>query len=245
MKDKIESPDKDPLGQMLLDYLNGDQDAAVTVESTTLDMWEMTGRTMFRTFKQMIPIEKKALGLCKGRVLDIGAGSGCHSLYLQSQDIRVDSLDYSAGCVEVMKKRGVKHPFHDSLFALDGPKYDTLLMLMNGIGIAGSLDGLNLFFQFIKTILSKNGQLIADSTDLAGLYDPAVLLQSVLDLGLKDSYYGETQFTMTYQHIQSDPFDWVYLDFDTLARHAEYHGFSCENILSEKDGKFLCRIAFA
>lgn len=236
MKDKITSRKKDPLGTMMLDYLNGRQNACVEVESTTLDMWKMCGNVMFRTFKNMSRIERKALSLCRGEILDIGAGSGCHSLYLQKKGRAVDSLDISPGCIEVMKKRKVPHVIHDSLFSLNDKPYDTLLMLMNGLGICGSIDGLNLFLQFIQSVLADGGQVIADSTDLASLYDLDTV--SVSD----EVYYGETEFVMTYETIVGDPFQWLYVDFDTLEYYAGFHGFACEKIMTDNTGKYLARI---
>lgn len=210
MKNKIESPEKDPLGTMMLDYLNGDKHAFVEVKSTTLDMEKMTGEVMFRSFKTMSYIEKKALGLCQGKILDIGAGSGCHTLYLQKRNQQVQALDISPGCIDVMKQRKIHHPVHGNLFSIKDRQFDTLLLLMNGLGICGTIDGLNLFFQFIKPLLSDRGQVIADSTDLALLYDPETFLTR------NDIYYGETQFVMTYKTIEGDSFDWLYIDYDTL-----------------------------
>lgn len=233
---KIISPDKDPLGTMLLDYLNGKKQAAVKVMSPDLDMWKMRGELMFRSFGRMNQIERRALGLCRGKILDIGAGSGCHTLYLQQRHKDVDALDLSPGCIKVMKKRKIRRPVHDNLFSMKGKRYDTLLMLMNGLGICGSIDGLNLFFQFIRSILTDRGQVIADSTDLASLYDAKGLSERA------DAYYGETCFTMSYQTIVGDPFEWLYIDFDTLNFYAEYHGFTCEKIISDKTGKYLVRI---
>lgn len=237
MKRKIIHRSKDPLGAMLLDYLNGDSQARVQVESTTLDMIQMKGCTLFRSFKNMNRIERKALSLCRGAVLDIGAGSGCHSLYLQKKGRQVDALDISPGCVAVMEKRQVKTVIHDSLFSLDKRSYDTLLMLMNGLGICGSLDGLNLFFQFIPSLLRDGGQVIADSTDLLSLYTPQNLPSA--DQG----YYGQTEFIMTYKEIVGDPFEWLYIDFDTLAYHAGRHGFTCERLMTDSTGKYLARIS--
>lgn len=236
MKMIITTPEQDPLGSMMLDYLNGDEDACVTVESATLDMWEMTGQTMFRTFGQMNRIERKALSLCKGHVLDIGAGSGCHSLYLQEKGFRIDSLDQSCGCIEVMRKRGVKNPIHDNLFSLKNRQYDTLLMLMNGIGITGSLDGLNLFFQFAAELLTPQGQIITDSTDLSQLYDVDSLVME------EEHYYGETEFIMVYKQTTSDPFEWLYVDFENLSFYAEIHGFECNKIMDDSTGKYLVQI---
>lgn len=224
---------------MMLDFLDNDSNACVHVSSTTLDMWKMSGQVMFRTFKTMGRLERKALSLCRGNILDIGAGSGCHSLYLQKKGHRVTALDISPGCVAVMKKRKINTIIHDSLFSLENRQYDTLLMLMNGLGICGSIDGLNLFLQFARTLLSDTGQILADSTDLAGLYDPETLPP-------KDgAYHGETEFVMTYKDIAGDPFEWLYIDYPTLKFYAEFHGFSCEKLMADRTGKYLARLSCA
>lgn len=237
MKQIITSPSKDPLGTMLQDYLNGKKNAFVRVSSPDLDMWKMTGEVMCRTFSRMRSLEKKALSLCAGRILDVGAGSGCHSLSLQKRHLDVDALDISPGCIAIMKKRKVKHTVHNNLFCLKEKKYDTILMLMNGIGICGSIDGLNLFFQFISDILTPDGQILADSTDLADLYAPEKLNTTT------ERYYGVTQFTMSYKSVKGDCFDWLYIDFHTLAYYADYNGFACEKIMSDRSHRFLARLS--
>ena len=237
MKQIITAAKKDPLGAMLLDYLAGDKGAYVTVTSTTLEMWKMTGEVMFRTFSRMNRLEKKALTISCGSILDVGAGSGCHSLCLQKRGLRVDSLDISPGCVRVMEERGVRTPVHGNLFTLSNVTYDTVLMLMNGMGLCGSIDGIILFFQFIPGILSPGGQVIVDSTDLASLYD----LEKIAPPA--DRYYGETRFRMSYQSVTGDPFDWLYIDFDTLRQCAAFHGFKCEKIMSDASHRYLARLS--
>lgn len=237
MKQLIFDLDKDPLGSMMLDYMAGKTDAFVQVSSPDLDMWEMTGATMFRSFSQMSRLEKKALGLCRGEVLDVGAGSGCHSLYLQKRGLHVDSLDISTGCIEVMHKRKITNPVHNNLFSLGKKRYDTILMLMNGIGICGSIDGLNLFFQFVRDILAPGGHIIVDSTDLAALYDIETISLP------QHRYYGETQFAMAYGAVNGDPFDWLYIDIDTLAYYAGIHSFGCEQIMSDTSHRYLAQLS--
>ncbi len=222
---------------MLMDYMGGDTDAFVEVSSPNLDMWKMTGEVMFRPFSKMSQLEKKTLSLCSGSVLDVGAGSGCHSLYLQKRNLPVDALDISPGCIQVMKNRKIQSLIHNNLFCLEQKRWDTILMLMNGIGICGSIEGLHLFFQFIPDILSDTGQILVDSTDIASLYDIKKIAHD------NDRYYGETQFTMAYKSITSDPFDWLYIDFDTLEYHARFHGFTCEKIMTDPSHRYLARLA--
>jgi len=231
------SRDKDPMGAMLLDYQAGDKEACLEVDSDLLEMSVMAGKTLFRGVEEMSGLEQRALGLCRGRILDVGAGSGCHSLVLQGADHDVTALDISPGCMDVMAHRGVEQRVFDSLFNLTDLRFDTLLMLMNGIGICGSIEGLNHFFQHIRGLLGKGGQVLVDSTDLAAMYTQISLIPEE-----SESYYGETQFIMFYKEIASDPFDWLYIDYATLDFYAQFHGWRCERVMKIPDGKFLARI---
>lgn len=232
----IKNANKDPLGAMMLDYINGTKDAFLEVESTTLDMSTMTGENMFRQYSEMDVSEQFALELCEGKILDVGAGSGCHSLYLQKSHKETDALEISPGCVEVMARQKVKNIIHQNLFLLKEKKYKTILMLMNGLGICGTLDGCNLFLQFIKTILVDGGQVLAESTDLRSLLDDANFDFSA------ETYYGETEFVMKYKNITSVPFDWLYIDFNTLEGLVDFNSLRCQKLHSDINGRYLVRI---
>lgn len=237
MTDIITDPDKDPLGRMLLDYLDGDSDAFLDVESPTMDMWKMEGRIMFRNYSAMDALERLALEMCYGRIVDVGAGSGCHSLWLREQGLEVYPIDISPGCVRTMLRQGIAQANQRSFFSLQGEEYDTVLMLMNGLGICGTIEGVNLFLQYIDTILARGGQVLVDSTGLDIEDDDN-------DIDIEEAgYVGETEFVMTYGPVRSDPFSWVYLDYDTLEMLAGYHSLRCESLFSGPDGRYLARIS--
>jgi SAM-dependent methyltransferase len=230
--------EKDPLGKMLNDFCSGDSSAFLNVWSSTLEMSTMQGTTMLRGFEKMNDLEKRALATCRGRVLDVGAGAGCHSLILQSRGLDVDAIDISPGCVEVMRRRGVKKSYHRNILDLRNARYDTILMLMNGIGISGSLNGLNLFIQHLDTLLAPSGQLLADSTDLTGKF----LKQGEAVYDEEGRYCGETDFVMIYKGLRSDPFSWLYVDFELLRTICNFHGFQCDKLIETEEKHFLARI---
>jgi SAM-dependent methyltransferase len=238
MAKSILDKEKDPLGAMLSDFCCGDSTAFLNVWSSTLEMSTMEGSTMLRGFERMNEVEKCALAACRGRILDVGAGAGCHSLILQSRGLDVDAIDISPGCVEVMRRRGVEKSYHRNILDLRSSRYDTVLMLMNGIGISGSLDGLNLFIQHLDTLLMPNGQLLADSTDLSGKF----LKKGEAVYDKEGGYCGETDFVMIYKGMRSDPFSWLYVDFELLRTLCSFHGFQCDKLLETKESQFLARI---
>ncbi len=201
-------------------------------------MSTVQGATMLRDFERMNDVEKYALAACRGRVVDVGAGAGCHSLVLQSRNLDVDAIDISPGCVEIMRRRGVKKSYHRNILDLRNSRYDTVLMLMNGIGISGSLDGLNLFIQNLDTLLAPSGQLLVDSTDLTGEY----LKKGEAVYDEEGGYCGETDFVMIYKGLRSDPFSWLYVDFELLYTICSFHGFQCDKLIQTEEKHFLARV---
>ncbi|WP_163339787.1 bifunctional 2-polyprenyl-6-hydroxyphenol methylase/3-demethylubiquinol 3-O-methyltransferase UbiG [Desulfopila sp. IMCC35008] len=225
---------KDPLGKMLLEYHRGDSNAFLTAWSDSQEMSPMRGDFMFRHFLEMEELDKLALAECRGRVLDVGGGSGCHSLALQILGLEVDAIDISPGCVAVMEERGVKSVRHLDLHELETGSYNTVLMLMNGAGLCGTLDGLNLFLEHAGDLLAPGGQVLVDSTDLTA------------DCGKPpeddERYPGETEFVMIYKVMRSDPFSWLYIDFDLLKSVSTLHGWQCYKLLDAKEDRFLARL---
>jgi hypothetical protein len=108
---------------------------------------------------------------------------------------------------------------------------------MNGLGLCGSLEGMSMFLQYVRTILPPGGQILADSTDLSSLYAG---IEDKRVLGEK--YFGETEFVMKYGKAISDPFGWLYIDFDTLQRLVEFNDLRCEKIMDASGERYLVRI---
>jgi hypothetical protein len=48
---------------------------------------------------------------------------------------------------------------------------------------------------------------------------------------------------MQYKSVVGEPFDWLYLDFNTLAYHAEENGFRAEVVAEGDHYDFLARLS--
>lgn len=229
----------DIVGKALLDYLNVNENAKLDVFSDISDPDEIPVKHFFRTWDEMPEIEQRALDLCKGKVLDVGAAAGCHSLILQEKGLQVKAIDISAGAVEVMIKRGVRDVEQQDFFTLIGEKYDTILVLMNGIGICGKLENLDKFFDQIQKLLHPGGQVLLDSSDIIFMFeedDGSVMID------LNSNYFGEVQYQFGYNDQKSEPFDWLFVDFDLLNDYARKHGFECELVMEGPHYDYLARI---
>lgn len=232
--------DKDPMGAAILDYLEHGKAGKLRVFSSQFDEDEIPVRTLFRTEKQMSPLERTALQLASGRILDVGAGSGCHSLALQAAGKEVEAIDISPLSVEAMRRRGVGQAMQANLFSDSFcGAYDTLLMLMNGSGIIGRLENLPAFFRKAKQLLRPGGSILMDSSDLRYLYEDE---DGSFVIDIAGDYYGEVDFRMQYKQVEGDPFDWLYIDFQTLSLYAAQNGFTAELVKEGKHYDYLARL---
>ena len=233
----------DLLGQALLDYQHGDPAAALTVRCSAAEDEQLPAAYFFRTLLAMPELERQALDECQGRVLDLGAGAGCHALELQSRGFSdVQALDHSAGAVQVMQARGVRQVAQRDIFAPRAPTelpYDTILMLMNGLGLAGTLAGLDKFLAHARTLLAPGGQLLATSSDISYLYEDE---DGALVFNLNGPYYGEVTYTFQYKGQAGEPFPWLFIDASLLEDAARQAGYEVDFLGDEEGGQYLVRL---
>lgn len=226
------------MGHAIAAYARDGRSLPLEVLSPTLADDVMPMEVLFRTFHEMPSIEQHALEHASGRVLDVGAGAGCHSQVLQQRGIDVTALDVSALSVETMRKRGVKNAIQGDFFELKDGTYDTILMLMNGIGIVGRLKRMRLLFTTFDRLLAPGGQVLCDSSDLRFLY-----LDDEGNFSYDgNAYYGEHSFRMRYGDIEGKPFDWLYVDAETLAQVAGTQGYDTQVIAQGNHYDYLARI---
>jgi len=231
---------KDVLGKALKDYFLKPKNQCIVTHSSITEDDEMHLKHFFRNYTNMPPLEQKALSLCKGNVLDVGCGAGSHSLYLQKKQLRVTALDTSQGAIEVSKLRGVDHALVQDIFTYKpNEKFDSILVLMNGTGICGSLNNLAPFLKHLSSLLNKNGQILIDSSDIIYMYEDE---NGEHWIDASKAYYGEVNFSMTYNNETSNSFDWLYVDYNTLQRCAVFNGMKCELIEEGEHYDYLAKI---
>lgn len=242
--------EKDPMGAAIADYWRNGVAGRLRVFSTDFDEDEMPVDSLFREFDEMPPLEQKALKLAAGRILDVGAGAGCHTLALQELGHDdVTAIDISPLSVETMQAQGVKRALEQDFWTIE-EKYDTVLMLMNGIGIVGTLDDLPRFFAHIDRLLAPNGQLLFDSSDVRYIFEdgegnvPFRTDNAGVEIDPETGrYYGEFTYQMQYKRIKGSEFQWVYIDFATLSRAAEAAGFHAKLIQQGDHYDYLASIS--
>ena len=226
---------RDVLGRALRDYLDGKHDEKLLLHTGYGDVEEMPVEEFFRPSEDFPELERIAMALCDGHVLDIGAGAGSHALHLQKRGMEVTALERSPQACAVMRARGVQRVVQADFLEYQGSGYDTLLFMMNGIGLAGSLGGLRTLFQHCRSLLNRGGQLLFDSSDIAYLYTDGSVEKPA-------GYYGEIRYQYAYKGARSVPFNWLFVDQETLIDIARSEGWVVQILYEDGNDQYLARM---
>lgn len=231
---------KDLFGKAILDFQTNNSPEAISTETNISEADDMDVAYLFRSYNEMPKLEQKALQLSKGKILDVGCGAGSHSLYLQENNFDVTSIDISANAIEVCNLRGLKNTKVQNVLNLENDKFDTILLLMNGTGIFGTLQETSNYLSKLKSLLAPNGQILIDSSDIIYMFDED-------EDGSKwipgEGYYGELTFTISYKNQTEAPFPWLYLDYNTLQNAAHANGLQCELIQEGDHFDYLAKLS--
>lgn len=213
----------DPIGSAILDFLLDKSATNILVESNLTEDEEIPVPYLFRTQEELPEKEKIALSKVRGRILDVGAGSGAHSLILQQANQNVVAIDISIKCCEAMKLQGIKHVVCEDFFNYqDSEKFDTILLLMNGFGIAGTLDNLENLLKQCKSLLKPGGIIIGESADILYLFEEE---DGSCSIDINSNYYGEMSYRMNYKNEVGNWFPWLYVSADLLIDASNKIGF--------------------
>jgi SAM-dependent methyltransferase len=232
-----------PYSQAMLDYWRGDAVAAYTIHRD--DGWSQPVPVAPAfTGPPFHPIEQVALDRAAGRVLDVGAGVGRHSLALQGRLAQVTAIEVEPELVNIMSERGVRDAVTANVLTLATREFDTILMLMNGFGLVGTLSGAAAFFQHARNLLSFTGQILCDSMDVRQTSNATHLAYQ--ETNRRDGRpAGQMRFAIEYRGCRGEAFDWLHLDFDTLREHAQRHGWLAEKLAQDENGRYLARLVLS
>ncbi|HEX8563530.1 MAG TPA: class I SAM-dependent methyltransferase [Flavobacterium sp.] len=232
---------KDLFGRAILDFQTNNRPQDLITETSISEADEMSVAYLFRPYDGMPKIEQKALDLAVGKVLDVGCGAGSHSLYLQNEKkLQVTAIDISPKAIEACLLRGVLDARVLDVMKLEDEKFDTILLMMNGAGMCGRLKNIPAFLQKLKSCLTAGGQILLDSSDIIYMFDDH-------DDGGKwipsdHDYYGELTFNISYKGENEIPFDWMYIDYNTLQNAAAHNGLRCELVVEGEHYDYLAKL---
>jgi len=238
------NPAWDPLERALAAFQGGDRTASLMVHHDLGGPDPLPASHFFRGAAEMPALELRALELCRGRVLDLGAGVGGHALELQRRGLEVVAADVLPAAVRIMEARGVLRPIRLNWETAElQPEWDTIILLMNGPGIAGTLEGLERFLGVVAHGLAPGGQVLLDSTVLPEMEQARERDERGVPVDGDGRYPGELHYQLEFEGVRGEPFPHLFVDPDTLADVARQTGLGLIEVVDrDGEGRFLARL---
>jgi len=228
----------EPFGRALDAWFAGDRRAELIIRRDDGDRAALPVGYFFREPAQFTPIENAAMERSSGWVLDVGAGTGIHSLALQEKGLSVTAIDILPQAVNIMAKRGVQIVHRADILDYAGGPFDTILLMGHGIGMVETIDGLDRFLSHARGLVSATGQMLLDSLDVRVTEEPGHLAYHEQNRKA-GRYVGETRLVFAFRDLEGPPCGWLHVDSGTLAQHAGDNGWDSRVVLDPGGGQYL------
>jgi len=210
-----------PLALALSDHVRLGHSVAIDFRRDDGIWYEQSTEQYFEVPDWLVDIERTILERVQSPVLDVGAASGRQALMLQDRGLAVTAIDSCAGCVDLMRQRGVLDARKQDVFDLRDESWHSVIFMMETIGLTGTVARLADLLRKLRGHVSEDGQILLDARPLQ------------TDGGGSD-YEGELVLQMRYGEITGDVFRWLYLDFDMLTEIATDCGWSATMIARDE-----------
>ncbi|GAB2579438.1 hypothetical protein Aab01nite_55250 [Paractinoplanes abujensis] len=157
------------------------------------------------------PHDHRALRLCRGHVLDIGAGAGRTAVELQRRGMAVTGLDTSRGAIEIARKRGLRDTVIttvDAYAAGASARYDTFLLLGNNLGLLEGPERAPVLLAALARLANPGARIIAQGTDPYGTTDTVHVGYHRLNRE-RGRLGGQLRLRLRYRLLATEWFDYL------------------------------------
>jgi len=237
----IKMANTDIFGMMFMDYLRTGQDARYGIRRDDgYFEWDNV-RGYFAEYDEFGHLIQEALKKVGNRVLDVGCGTGKHSLYLQRIGVDVVGLDVSPLAIQVCNERGVKRCVVASASDLPFKTYhcfDTIIMMGNNFGICGTVPETKRMLVNFHKIVSDGGIILAHAVDPTLTSNPAHLAYHERNrkLGLP---IGQVKVRLEYNDSVSQWFYLLLVTPEEMRKLAEETGWKFDEVITGQDASFV------
>ena len=193
----------------------------------------------FAQFKDWPKIQKQAIKYARGRVLDVGAGAGRVSLYLQEKDYNAVAIDNSPLAIRVCKKRGVTQATVLAIEKIDMFKpnsFDTIIMFGNNFSLFGNFKKAKRLLKVFHKISSPDALILAESNDPYKTKDPLHLAYHASNTR-KGRMPGQIRIRVRFRNYIGDWFDYLIVSKTEMKEILKNTGWKVKRFIdSDKSG---------
>ncbi len=159
----------DLFGDALVSYINGNRNKFY-FEDKKGKKYEQSISSYIDKKRSFTKLERKIIFLSHGKILDIGCGTGSFISALMKRG-KVLGIDISSNMIKICKSRGINNVKIKDIFGFKSKnKFDTIVLLDENIGLAGTVKNTKKLLKKLSSLLSSKGQILANVEEVAGNY---------------------------------------------------------------------------
>lgn len=216
----------DAFGRALWEYHRGVGPRAHVVERDDglIDTFDTS--LYFAPIEGWHPLERKAIRLARGRVLDVGVGAGRHALYLLERGHEVVGVDTSPLAVRTARARGVDARLLD-VARIDGSvgTFDTIMLFGANFGIMGSPARAVRLLRRLGRLANPGARLLAATIDPVFPGAPPEHRRYHARNRARGRLPGQVRIRARYLDEATPWFDWLLVskrDMERIARDTQW-----------------------
>lgn len=231
----------DAIGENLKSYLDGSETFEI-LERDDGHIFSKVGiHIYFEGYDKWTTIQKNAIELVSGRILDVGAGAGRISLHLQSQGFDVTAVDNSPGAIEVCRKRGILKPLLvsiEDLTKMSSWEYDTILMLGNNFGLLQNDNLADQILRAMHKITKPHAIVLAESMNILGA--PDEIHQKYFSHNKeRNRLPGQLRLRVLSETITGNWFDFLLVTLDEMTTILRRNGWRIRQVLGDPSFQYV------
>ena len=232
----ILTDDQDAFGRQLLDELAGGAADAVIERDDGTSSPSLAAGEMFKAYAQWAPPERAVFDAIAGRVLDVGCGSGRHSLEAQQRGHEVVAIDISPGAIAVSRARGIRDARLLALADVGAELgvFDTVLMLCGSVGLAGSADETERTLRRLHAITTPHARIVLDTVDPYAPDDDPAWPAYVARNRARGALPGQVTIRIRYGERVTPWFDLLLVAPHELGEIAERSGWRVATLVTDE-----------
>ena len=200
------------------------------------------GSSYLAEFDEWPEIERKAMGLVKGRVVDLGCGAGrvALHLHLQRKGFDVVGLDISPLALKVCRRRGLRKVKLGSVQDLRFPRnsFDTAILFGNNFGLLGTRAKAKRVLRRLHQTISQGGLILAETFDPYDTEDPVHLAYHRLNRK-RGRLPGQIRMRVRYKQYTTPWFDWLLVSKFEMKTLVQRTGFKVTGSLDSDGPRYI------
>jgi SAM-dependent methyltransferase len=188
-------------------------------------------------------IEKQAVRLARGRVLDVGCGAGRVALHLQQKGLDAVGIDISPLAIEVCKLRGLRDarvlPITQVSRRLG--VFDTIVMYGNNFGLMGGPRRARWLLRRFHGMTSPRARIIGECRDPYATTDPDNLDYHERNRR-RGRMGGQLRIRVRYGRRRTPWFDYLFVSPDEMRELLDGSGWSLQRLFEGAGGVYVAVI---